>query len=142
MSNPLDEALNQDFVRIIEASPLLLEAFTGLPDEQRDAVLRNWNELQWQTILAAATPEGEDGYPKEIPLQAGFKYDMENHYGFVRLTRPFEKLHEYAIVPIYNSYNGEIVSYAISHRTRVFSSKLMKQVLDAEAKHSDTPAAE
>lgn len=133
MDNPLDNALNDDFVKIVESSPLLLEAFNGLPDNERTAVLRAWNSLQWETILAAAAPDA----PKEIPLQLDFIDDIEHHYGFVRLSRSLPNLHEYAISPCYNSATGEIVSYALAHRTRVFHPDLLKKVQDAEAKHAD-----
>jgi hypothetical protein len=140
MDNPLDEALNDDFVRIISASPLLLEAFRGLPDDQRNVVMARWNDLQWQTILAAANAQGEpDGYPKELPLQFEFGQDLPSHYGFVRLVQPLENLHEYAITPMYNGITGDVVSYGLIHRSRVYGPELIKKCLQAEAKTGDGP---
>jgi hypothetical protein len=137
MSNPLDDNLNNDFVEILSTNPLLAEAWQGLPESQRAAVLDHWNGFSWDMILAGA--KAQDNGLKEIPLQLGFNHDLDHHYGYVRLMRPLEKQHEYVISPIYNSYTGEIVSYALTHRTRVMSKKLLDHVLDQEAKHAPEP---
>lgn len=148
-SNPLDDALNNDFVTVITASPLLLEAFNGLPEDQRDAVMANWNNLQWQTIMAAAAPDTAAGWPKDIPLQLGFNLDPGSNYGFLKLAREIPNLHEYAITPAYDSATGRVDHYGIIHRTLVYSPELLQKVLNAEAKHESettttppTPATE
>lgn len=50
----LEVELLKDFFKVIKASPLLWEAYFGLPEAERDAVDSMWLRLIWATITAGA----------------------------------------------------------------------------------------
>lgn len=55
--NHVDKVINDDFIKIIGVNPTLLATFRGLPQSQREKVLREWNRLIWEMIMA---PVGDE----------------------------------------------------------------------------------
>lgn len=53
--NNVDKALVEDFEKIIGSSPLLIEAYKGLPPKQKQLVNEHFIELVWQIMFAGNT---------------------------------------------------------------------------------------
>lgn len=57
MNRPiLEKTMVGDFEKILVASPLLHEAYMGLPEAERKAVDDKYLEFVWQMILAGVDP--------------------------------------------------------------------------------------
>jgi hypothetical protein len=54
MSDPVSDAMIGDLRKILSVSPLMKEAYDGLPKAQRKAVDSRFGEWIWEVILAAA----------------------------------------------------------------------------------------